>query len=72
MATQLYPEPNSQFLARMIVATREGHQISSRDAIRLDELAQFGAHGQPTTMPEARTDASKPLQPITQQDLVTT
>jgi hypothetical protein len=67
MATVLYPESGMQFLARMVLATREGHQISGQDARRLGDLAKFGQHGAPT-MPEERRQASKPLQPITKQD----
>jgi hypothetical protein len=63
MAIRLYSETSSQFLARMILATREAHQISSADAQRLSELAQFGTQGPPTTMPEERRDSSKPLRP---------
>ena len=69
MATTLYPETNQQFLARMILATREQHQISRQDAQRLDELAQFGP-GPITTMPEARRDASRPLAPQGAKGLV--
>jgi hypothetical protein len=54
MATNLYHEPTVQFLARMILATREGQQITSGDARRLDDHASFGGQ-MPTTMPEART-----------------
>lgn len=64
MAIKLYPESSNQFLARMILATREQHQINSPDAQRLSELAQFGPHGSPTTMPEERRDASKTLKPV--------
>jgi hypothetical protein len=51
-------DTDTQFLARMILATREGHQISSFDAQRLGNLADFGP-GPTTTMPEERRDASK-------------
>jgi hypothetical protein len=71
MTTTLYPETSSQFLARMILATREQSQINSRDAQRLSDLAQFGAQGPPTTMPEERRDANKPLSPVTARELVT-
>lgn len=64
MAIKLYHENSHQFLARMILATREQHQINSPDAQRLSELAQFGPSGSPTTMPEERRDGSKPLLPI--------
>ena len=63
MAVKLYSETTNQFLARMILATREQHQINSSDAQRLSDLAQFGQHGPPTTMPEERRDASKPIKP---------
>jgi hypothetical protein len=56
----------------MIMATREQHQIGRRDATRLSDLAQFGPRGMPPTMPEARADASKPLQEVTREELVTT
>lgn len=59
----LYHEPTVQFLARMILATREGHQIGSKDAQRLADHANYG-QADPPTMPEERRDGSKPLQPI--------
>lgn len=54
-----FPESDVQFLARCIVATREGGQIASADAQRLSNLAQYGdshSRGGPTvtTMPEER------------------
>lgn len=52
-----YPETDTQFLARMILATREGQQISSADAQRLSDHASFGGRV-PTTMPEERRDPS--------------
>lgn len=70
MSVTLYPETSTQFLARMILATREQHQINSRDAQRLSNLAQFGPQGPPTTMPEERRDASTPPTPVTAKDLV--
>jgi hypothetical protein len=68
-------ETDIQFLARMMVATREGHQISSRDARRLNDLAEFGMlQGEPsnamTTMPEERREGSKPLTEEGGRDLV--
>lgn len=69
---EIFNETNTQFLARMIMATREQHQIGRRDATRLSDLAQFGPRGMPPTMPEARADASKPLQEVTREELVTT
>lgn len=67
---ELYHETTSQFLARMILATREGHQIGRNDAQRLSDLAQYGPRSMPT-MPEERRDGSKPLHPITRTELVT-
>lgn len=58
-----YPETPVHFLARMLVETREGGQINSEDARRLQDLAQFGEGPAPTTMPEERRDGSKPIQP---------
>jgi hypothetical protein len=72
MATILYTETTTQFLARMILATREGQQISSRDAQRLSDHASFGVHGAPTTMPEERRDTSKPLTPVSNGELIST
>lgn len=69
MATELFPETEAQFLARMLIATREGHQIHSRDARRLSDLATFGRHQQPT-MPEERSDGSKPLDMAGAKELV--
>ena len=57
MPRELFPETGLQFIARMLLATREGHQISSNDARRLSDLAQYGP-GPVTTMPEERRDAS--------------
>lgn len=58
--SKLYREPQGQFLARMILATREQQQITSDDAQRLADHATYGTHV-PTTMPEARLDASTRL-----------
>jgi hypothetical protein len=68
--TGLYKETTTQFLARMIVATREQTQISSADARRLSDHAQHGSHTV-TTMPEERRSGSKLLKPATVADLVT-
>jgi hypothetical protein len=70
MSVTLFPETNTQFLARMILSTREQHQINSSDARRLGDLAQFGPGGPPTTMPEERRQVSKPLSPKNDKDLV--
>lgn len=72
MGTKLYHEPTVQFLARMILATREGHQISSLDAQRLGDHANFGGRAEPPTMPEGRRDASKPLTPVAGNGLIST
>lgn len=54
------PEPRTatesaiQFLARMVICTREGHQVGSKDAQRLANLANYGHDSQITTMPEER------------------
>jgi hypothetical protein len=66
----LSAESDVQFLARMLIATREQHQISSRDAQRMSNLAQFGSGPVPTTMPEERRQADKPLSPDHAKDLV--
>jgi hypothetical protein len=54
-------ESDMQFLARMIVATREQQQVASADARRLNNIATFGdslprgdASTSRTTMPEER------------------
>jgi hypothetical protein len=59
------PESDIQFLARMIVASREGHQIVSADATRLNNIATYGdsllrgdVSESRTTMPEERRDGS--------------
>lgn len=64
-------EPDTQFLARMILATREQTQISSADARRLSNLSQFGGR-QPTTMPEERRSGTRVVQPpvLTPSELV--
>jgi len=67
--TKLYPETTTQFLARMILATREGQQISSADAQRLSDHASYGIQV-PTTMPEERRDPSKLPQQAGQKDVV--
>lgn len=69
-------ESDIQFLAKMIVASREGHQISGADAQRLNNLATFGDslprgdQTSSTTMPEERRSGSKPLTPDGGRDLV--
>jgi hypothetical protein len=71
MPIQLYKETTTQFLARMILAVREGHQIGSDDAQRLQNMSMFGNGAPMPTMAEARTDASKPLDQKGALDLVT-
>lgn len=70
MATQLYPETNIQFLARMLLVVREGHQMSKRDAMRLTDLANFGPGPVPTVLAEGREDGSRPLDPSESRNLV--
>lgn len=65
------PETVDQFLARMIIAVREGHQIGSHDSRRLSDLAQYGPGPVPPTMPEERREANKPLTAKGAHDLVT-
>lgn len=55
----------------MILAVREGHQISRSDASRMSELAEFGPRGAPT-MPEARKDVTKPLSEPKPEELIRT
>jgi hypothetical protein len=55
-------ETTTQFLARMILATREQQQISSADARKLADLSQFGGRSV-TTMPEERRSGTKVVQP---------
>jgi hypothetical protein len=64
VATQL--ETDVQFLARMLVSTREGQQIPGHDARRLNNLATYGdsllrgdAAAASTTMPEERRSGSE-------------
>jgi hypothetical protein len=71
------PQTDIQFLARMVVATREGNQVSSTDARRLNNLAQFGDSSVPaegageTTLPEERRAATPGFAPpATAHDLV--
>lgn len=58
-----FPDSDLQFIARQLVATREGNQISAADAQRLSNLAQFGDSFERgpgnTTMPEERRSAEK-------------
>jgi hypothetical protein len=64
-------ESDIQFVARMIVAVREGHQIASVDAKRLNNLATYGDSLSRTTMPEERRAATEPFAPPEQaNDLV--
>lgn len=73
------PESDIQFLARMIVASREGHQIVSADAQRLNNIATYGdsiprgddALDSRTSMPEERRSGSRPLTPGGARDVVT-
>jgi hypothetical protein len=65
-----------QFLANMIVATREGHQISSSAAQRLNNLATYGDslprgdQASTTTMPEERRSGDRPLTQSGARDVV--
>lgn len=70
MSTKLYPETNIQFMARMLLVVREGHQMSRHDAQRLSDLANHGPGPTPTTMAEAREDGSRPLDPNEARNLV--
>lgn len=57
MAAAMTPgESDIQFIARMLVMTREGSQITRYDSQRLADLAQFGPGPVPTTMPEERRE----------------
>lgn len=66
---EIYRETNTQFLARLLMATREGHQIASSDAQRLSDLAQFGPRGSMSAMPEERRDPSHLMEPIVQSEM---
>lgn len=65
----MIPSSDIQFLARMIVLTREGGQIPSTDARRLNNLATYGdsldrgsdQDNSATTLPEERRSGSRPL-----------
>ena len=46
-------ESEVQFLARMLINTREGHQIAGQDIQRLQKLAEHGPGPVPPTPPEA-------------------
>lgn len=48
------PETNDQFLARMIICTREGHQVASLDSQRLADLANGMNSVKLPTQPEER------------------
>jgi hypothetical protein len=50
----MFPETNDQFLARMLLSTREQHQISSADAVRLSDLANGNNQAKAPTMAEER------------------
>lgn len=70
-------ESDTQFLAKMIVATREGHQINGADARRLNNLATYGDSlprggdaDAVTTMPEERREGSRPLDEAGARDVV--
>lgn len=54
MGIELNTETTEQFLARMLIAVREGHQIVQYDAQRLSDLAQYGPGPVPPTMAEER------------------
>lgn len=57
-----YPTSDSQFLAQVLIATREGDQLSAQQATRLQQLAAFGRSNEPlpTSMPEERREAQVP------------
>lgn len=46
-------ETDVQFLARMLVAVREGEQIATEDADKLGHLANYGPGPYPQAIPEA-------------------
>ena len=52
-------ETSEQFLARMILLTREESQITQADSQRLANLAQFGPGPVPPTMPEEHRGRDK-------------
>lgn len=62
-------ESDLQFVARMLLATREQTQINSADARRLSNLSQFGSRSV-ATMPEERRSGSRPITPAHAADLV--
>ena len=49
-------EGEVQFLARMLLNTREGHQIAGQDIQRLQKLAEHGPGPVPPTPPEAHRE----------------
>lgn len=50
-----YPESDVQFLARIMIITREGDHLNKDDADRLNSLATFGrTNSTVTIMPEER------------------
>jgi hypothetical protein len=59
-------ESDIQFLARMLINTREGHQISGEDIRRLQNLSQFGPGPVPPTPPEAHRPQNPRLVPPAQ------
>jgi hypothetical protein len=56
-------ESDVQFLARMLLNMREGHQIANQDILRLQSLAQFGPGPVPPTPPEAHPPSNRQILP---------
>jgi hypothetical protein len=52
---ELNIESDIQFLARMLLNTREGHQIAGQDIRRLQDLAAKGPGPVPPTPPESHS-----------------
>lgn len=63
MGIELNTETTDQFLARMLIAVREGHQIVQHDAQRLSDLAQYGPGPVPPTMAEERREPIRRVEP---------
>lgn len=67
----MYPETNDQFLARMLICTREGHQVSSVDSQRLADLANGMNSTRLPTQPEERRPHTAVTKRPTRKELIT-
>lgn len=66
-----FPTSDTQFLAKMLIKTREGDQLSQVESRRLANLAKYGdSNERATTMPEEHGEAARRPGPGGTRDVV--